>query len=634
MIKINKYLLLFLIPTILSGQNIRDSLQYSQKSFSNKLLNNSFDKQLNTYKFAGQLFHFYQTNNFFIGVKENFNSTIIKATEKNIKDEHLFSALVQYNINDVYKLGMMLNNSIYSDDRQIAINKASILNSTLFLKLSPFKYLQLTPFGGISNNNQVGEKNSGVLYGAEVNIDKFNFSDFEISSIFRYQNEDISPRKNTLRYINFDLSSGTSDDFKNTISAFFAHQRKDFYFAADKPTQDEFDINNNIQTRLETNYFLQEKIQFIPANSRFSLDAQSRISWRDIERSTRYISITNPSSSAFDSKINEFRLDFSSTASYKSEYFNLLFNFNFAERDEKHQPRKIEGLSSIIFNERELIEAQKNNTSQLANISISSQIFLSNKDYLLISLFHRKLKYDTPSEINYDDRDELLSIGRILYERSFNPFFKAFINLEASLNKIVYIFAQRSSNNNIKRILKLASGGIIKSNFITSINSAEVSANYTVFDYEELNPNFRSYSFRQIVIRDSTWINFSKGIKFFVSGYVKNSEQGNFKWSNFTSKPQRYLTEFFAEPKFIIESFGFTIGLGIRVFELTTYNIENGIDKKKASEYSSIGPISEINYLLTENLSFKTIGWYEFIVSENNVKREMANLNVKLSYRF
>jgi hypothetical protein len=634
MIKIKKYFLFFLIPSLLSGQIIKDSLQYSQKSFSNKLLNNSFDKQLNTYNFTGQLFHYYQTNNFFIGVKENFNSTIIKATEKNIKDEHLFSFLGQYNLNDVYKLGIMLNNSIYSDDRRIAINKASVLNSTVFIKLSPFKYFQLTPFGGLSNNIQVGEKNSGVLYGAEANVDKFNFSDFEISSILRYQNEDISPRKNTLRYINFDLSSGASDEFKNTISAFFAHQRKDFYFAADKPTQDEFDINNNIQTRLETNYFLQEKIQFTPTSSRFSLDAQSRISWRDIERSTRYISLTNPSSSAFDSKINEFRLDFSSTASYKADGFNLLFNFNFAEREEKHQPRKIDGLSSIIFNERELIETQKNNTSQLANLSFSSQVYLSHKDYLIISLFHRKLKYDTPSDVNYDDRDELLSIGRIFYQRSFNPFFKAFINLEASLNKIVYIFAQRSSNNNIKRIFKLASGGIIKSNLLTSINTAEVSANYTVFDYEELNPNFRSYSFRQIVFRDSTWLNISKGIKFFITGYLKHSEQGNFKWSSFTSKPQRYLTEFFAEPKLIIESSGFIIGLGIRVFELTTYNIENGIDKKKVSEYSSIGPLSEINYELTDNLIFKTIGWYEFIVSENNVKREMASLNLKLIYRF
>jgi len=81
---------------------------------------------------------------------------------------------------------------------------------------------------------------------------------------------------------------------------------------------------------------------------------------------------------------------------------------------------------------------------------------------LITSVFHRKLRYDTPSEINFDDRDELLTIARIQYERKINAIFTAFINTEASLNKTVYIFKERSSNNNINRIIKLSGGGIFK----------------------------------------------------------------------------------------------------------------------------------------------------------------------------
>ena len=106
-------------------------------------------------------------------------------------------------------------------------------------------------------------------------------------------------------------------------------------------------------------------------------------------------------------------------------------------------------------------------------------------------------------------------MGRIMFEKEFNPFFKIFLNIEGSLNKIVYIFAKRSSNNNLRRILKFSSGGMFTAGRFTSSNSAEVSANYTVFDYEELNPNFRSYSFRQFVLRDSSTYKLSRTFRFF-----------------------------------------------------------------------------------------------------------------------
>ncbi len=226
----------------------------------------------------------------------------------------------------------------------------------------------------------------------------------------------------------------------------------------------------------------------------------------------------------------------------------------------------------------------------------------------------------------------MLSIGRIQYERFFNPYFRAFINIEGSLNKIVYIFSERSSNNNIRRILKLGSGGTFSSGNLTSTNSAEVMANYTVFDYEELNPIYRSYAFRQFVVRDSTTLKISKQFKFFTTGYIKQSEQGDFKWSSFTSKPQRFINEVYLEPKFYFDNKSFVFGIGVRYFNLSTFNILNGTVKQKISEYKSIGPVSEVSIELTDSLSFRTYGWYEFIESDNNY-REMVTFNLKLNYR-
>jgi len=455
-----------------------------------------------------------------------------------------------------------------------------------------------------------------------------------MSSLLKVHNEDISPRKNTLRFINLNLKSNFEEEISNSILAYFSNQRKDFYFSADPLTAKEYDITNNIQSRLESNYFIEDRIRFIPQNSPLSFDLQGRISWRDIERMTRFVSLQSVSSTAFDSKIKESRIEFLSSAEYRTDDINVSFRFSFLERDEKHSPRKIEGLGEIIFNERENSESQKNNTSQLSTIAISSVANLSDYDKLTVSVFHRKLKYDTPSLQNFDDRDELLSIARILYEKRIVSNLTAFLNLEGSYNKIVYIFSERSSNNNVQRILKLSSGGILDLGKLRSSNTAEVSANYTVFDYEKLNPNYRSYSFRQFIFRDSTNFRFTKNIKILFVGYIKLSEQGDFKWSNFSSKPLRFLDERYIEPKLYYEFSAFSFGLGIRYFALTSFNLKNGKDKERVSDYISIGPISEISYDISDIITFKTYGGYEFITTANNSKREMANFNLKLLYKF
>lgn len=626
--------LVCLLSSSVFAQLGRDSLTFSSQTFSERLFLNTFDKRLNTYNFNTTFRNYFVGDKIFFGIRENFGSTIINSTTKNIKDEQYLWALGQYTLSEVFKLGLHFNNNIYSDDRDLGINQASVLTSSFFAKYIPLKNIEVTPYIGFSQNSQIGEKDNGFIYGTEANIDKFITGDFELSSLMKFQNEDISPRKNTFRYINFDVNNTFEENFHNTISAFYSQQRKDFYFTADSATAAEFNITNNIQSRTESSYYLQDRIKFLPTNSPLSLDVQGRVVWRGIDRNTRYISLSSVANSNYDTHIEEFRLEFASAADYVTDNLNLAFRFSYSERDEKHQPMRYDELSNSVYNERVSIEEQKNNTSQLANISILSKINLSRSDRITFSLFHRKLRYDTPSVLNFDDRDELLSIGRILYEKEFTRFFRIFFNFEGNINKIVHIFAERSSNNNVKRIAKFSTGGIFATERFTSSNSAEVSANYTVFDYEELNPNFRSYSFRQLVLRDSSSLRMQRKLRLFFTGYIKISEQGDFKWSNFTSNPVRYLSEQYAEPKLFFDEQSLSLGIGIRYFSLSTYNVQNGSDKTKVSDYTSIGPLSEISYVVGERIILKVYGWYEFIKTEDNTNREMANLSLKLSYKF
>lgn len=625
------FFILLLITVSISAQVEKDSAAFSPTLYSQKMILSQTDKQLNTYNFYNMFGYNFSFDNFFIGLRENFNSTISNTSTKNIKDEQYFSMLLSYKINQYLTTGSSIKNNLYIDDRNLSINKTMQFNGSLFLKYSPVKRIEFSPFAGLSRNDQIGEKDNGYVYGTELNIDELPIGEFGLTSHLKVLNEDISPRKNNYRLALVNLISNFDQSFANILSGYFNQQRKDFYFSADPVISELFDIRNNIQSRTETNYYIQDRLRLIQSDSPFALEINGKVSWRDIERNTRYISTRNLSSFN-DSRINELKIDLNALSEYNSDPLQFSFRVNFSERSEKHQSRKLEGINESEFLNRQQNEFQKNNTSQLVNLAFSSIYNFSRYDRIFLSLFHRKLKYDTPSSDNFDDRDELLTISKLQYEKLFNPSFKIFTSIEASMNKIVYIFSERSSNNNIQRVIKFTGGGRFSNKLISSANSAEVLANYTVFDYEEFNPNFKSYSFRQFIFRDSTKINFAAKYKFHLNVYLKLSEQGDFKWTTFSNKPQRYINEIFAEPKLSYLMNKFTIAFGTRFFLISTYSFNKGVDKTKLTDYKSVGPILELSYDSSELLEFYLNAWYEFITAEKNTKRELFNMNLKLKY--
>ena len=157
-------------------------------------------------------------------------------------------------------------------------------------------------------------------------------------------------------------------------------------------------------------------------------------------------------------------------------------------------------------------------------------------------------------------------------------------------------------------------------------------ANYTVYDFEDLNPNFNSFSFRQFVFYDSTSVHLTKRMDLNFYSYIKLSEQGDFQWSNFTGKPARFLNELYFEPRIVYNYDIFSIGLGFRYFSLLTYNYDQDINKELNSEYTSMGPSSNIRVLIFNRLNLFVRGWYEFINTEQNSKRELVNMRVRLTW--
>jgi len=632
---LKKYLLIIFvfIAYLASGQIRSDSLEYALTESAFNRLNSRFDKQLNTYSLNTLLFVQQKFENVFFTLGEQYNSTLIKSTDRSQRDEQRFSLTAGYEFTPNFNIGFGAHNNIYSNNRRIEINEASNSDITILPQYKPHPKIIITPFFGYSNNRQIGENDYGYLYGGEGLINNLDISDFIIYSEIKFKNEDVFPRSNKNRYANFLLTNNFSPDVNNVINIVYQLNRKDFYYQADSLTSKYYDITNNIQSRNETNYVLQDRLQYNEFLGIFYLDLLGKVGWRKIDRDTRYKNFENISTAIFDTRIEELKFEFESVASYNSESFSGALRFILSERDEKNIAKDISEVSDVFYEQRNDQEKRKNNNSVRASLSLSGLYKISKNDLLFFSLFQNKLKYDTPSAENFDDRDELLSIAGIRYTHLFSPFFESFLTAEGTFNHTVYVFAEKSSNNNLNRTIRLTAGGIYRGKNISSLNLFEVSANYTVYDFEDLNPNYKSFSFRQYTATDSTTIKLTKKLNLNLYGYIKLSEQGDFKWNAFTIRPTRYLKEIFAEPKLSVRYNDIMLASGVRFFSLLTFNYKK-TEKILDTEYVSSGPVAEIIVSARNNLFVKLYGWYEFIRLTGNNKKEQTNFSLQVFWNF
>jgi hypothetical protein len=630
--KLTSIIFALFFAELVIAQHVTDSLQYTISTIPANRLFSNFDKQLNTYFLNTGFDLSGAQSEFQFIVRQNFRSTLVKTNTSSIRDEQNLSMIGKYKFNSLINAGLSANSNILSDDRQLAINQATINQAVLFSEFNLVSDIIFIPYGGFSDNRQVGENDFGPIYGIEAIGKNLDYTDFAVNSSFKFENEDISPRKNLIRFFNLGVTNPFNPDVSNFINTRFTQSRKDFYFPADSITSSEFNVNNNIEGRTETVFLLQDRLNYSRLLEYFSMELAGRINLRNIDRDTRYRSLDVQNASVFDTQVDEFIIGLESSLFFNTEFANAVLRINYFERDEKHITKRFEGIDENFYEQRSELESSKNNNSNRATISLSGNMYLAKTDRLALSLFHSKLKYDTPSPNNDDDRDELLTILRLRYSKYLSPFFEAYLNVEGTVSHVVYLFASRSANNNVNRVLRLAMGGHYSGAKFSSLNNFEVSANYTVYDFEDITSNLRSISFRQFTATDSTHYRMSRNFSFILTAYVKLTDQGELDWDDFAERPKRYLQEIFADPKIGLNFNNAFFAFGFRYFSLRTFNYEEK-DRIPDTRFLSIGPLFEI-LIGSSSLYLKLNSWYEFISVNEGSDRERLNLILAMNWKF
>jgi hypothetical protein len=306
----------------------------------------------------------------------------------------------------------------------------------------------------------------------------------------------------------------------------------------------------------------------------------------------------------------------------------------YSERSETHSA-KLPGTTSpsidTLFAQSNAQEHINDNTARRTQLSGMVDVPVSTSDMIEFSGSIGILRYDTPSDQNLEDRDELLVALTLATSHRISRSLELGVVLEGTIDHLVYLLKERSANNNYNRVLRLSPRTIYRPvPWINSLNAFEVLANYTVYDFEQQLPSVKSFSYRQLGWLDSTSVDLTHRIGFEFFAYWKVYDRGQLDWSQFRERLESAATELtYAVQCRVRPAAGTFFAVGIRYFGQTRYTYAEGA-KQVDSFLNSIGPTCSISWDPGPHSRIQFQGWYEKQRQPDGGSRSLASMTMNI----
>ncbi len=629
------------LPQFSSSQSdFTDVQTFIDSNFTRSFLYTNFDNNKNNASLISRFNFYKKLNRYNIVLKNYYSSSVTKL------DVNLFRDFDNVKITGGYDIAPHINVSanylgqFFSDDKSFQL-KGSSSNlaylSAMYDNVISGSQLYSVINAGYKVESQYDELNKGPSLSGEFSIYNLNLSDFLVDGQLKMGYETIDPRKKSLFYTRIYFEKPFENNVaKNEFDGVFSRVRKDFYFPADINTIQQFGVKNNIEKRIENIFKFFNRFDYSISNS-MAVVVNLNPDYRRITKENTYIPVlVNAQPGIYDTDIHE--LSFSGDVSMNFQFKKLDYRIKayYRERDEKHLLINKERINSNFVNIIEKNEQAKNNHTSIFTLSSNLFYNFNLMNRLEFSGSASILKYDTQSEENFDDRDEL---GYIVYiAHRFNNLRNLIIinSFDINLYHTVYILSERSSNNNWNRIIRFTSKNYFEpSKNFRNIGTFSVLANYTVYDFQDLISTVKSYSFRQLNLKDSMIVKFSNHFGTDIYGEVKLYERGELNWNAFTQNPVNYFEDKIinSELNYFFNKF-ITLSAGYRWFEQKRFNYVNG-EKVFDNYVRTLGPFIKLRAEWKHSSVIELIGSYDYYrYGDGSPGSENSNIYLNASWNF
>lgn len=608
----------------LNSQSFSEPLDFENED-NNLLL--SSDKLQNIYNFNNQ---FQYTDNYKFGtfhIIQNYSGNGTPTTSiRSYQENQNLKFQYRYELYEKISVFNKTNWFLSSNTLNFGQNKLERLNFLVggLYKYSDYKWID---FGyGKERNTTIGLETVGDYYSSNFEFTNFNIQGFDINSKGYFENVSLNDgRQNNDLNLNFL----TSKDFENESSLFvslnYLNRGRDN--PEINPLISDILIRRRKQSRINTvslvNFFLSEKI-----SNQISLGLNSE----DISNSFNN-SYSEIQDTEFKREIDIFEYDIQNTTNYNSDWLNSILFLNFRKLDENYEAINFLNLTDEKFDVYRLEQNRQDKIETFFKMYLENGISLSNSDSLSFNLDYRLLRYDTPSENNNDDRDELLLNLKVEYLTRINNNLSLGLDFESRNYHYVYLKSQRSSSNNWNRIIRLSPTFVLDYNGFYYNPKFGVNANYTTYDFENTITSVNSFSFREISYFDTLQINLFDS--YFLEGrsHLKYSERGILYWDSFSEQPQRSNFEYYQNLLLIKRQENNNLGIGIRYFRRKDTRL-GSITRDNSNilnDFESIAPQILFTHIFDSGNSINFDLWYEFQTINETINQELVNFYLTLN---
>lgn len=635
------YILLFIVTAKCTSQiDVSEVQTFLDSSSTRDFFSNYFTNDRLSSNLISKFSYTLTKDKLEVFLKNYYSSNVSKLTTKLFRDYDNVVIGTGYYLKDNFKASLNYSGQLYSDEKNVK-GQGTFSNYIYASGIFQDDFKGVSYYSRINTGykieRQIEELNKGFSTNAEFKVTNLNINDYFFDGQLKLKYEDLNPRRNTIVYVKTYLDKSFTDGLaRNELDASFSRIRKEFYFPADQTTINQFGIANNIENRIEYvakgydrfDYTISERVGFYLTVEPY---------YRNIFKENLYVpNSTSVSPSVYDTRVFEFMLGGEAALTYDYKKLNTQFRMKYSERDEQHTLINEYRIPFVFVRDKQNLEASKNNHSSTVRMTGSVNYDLTLKNRFEVSAMASLLKYDTQSNLNFDDRDELNYLFYIAHRYNNLQNLNLLTSVDLNLYHTVYIFAQKSSNNNWNRVIRLQSRSIFEpSKSLRSINTFSVLANYTAYDFEDLLSSVKSYSFRQFNAKDSTQWFITENLAADIYGEIKLYERGELNWRAFTLRPvtyyedkivNGYLSWFFSRR--------FFISAGYRFFEQKRFNYLNG-DRIFDTFVRTLGPVAKFKAEFNSVSYIEVIGSYDFYrFPDESVNSSNGNIIINVMWNF
>lgn len=586
------------------------------------------DKLANTFLFTGDA---QGTVSFLNGglltIRQRYNGAVLRSSTQALRDDQALNILGSIPLYDQFRAivqGLWFSTS---DSRSIGLQSASRTGIYGGLCYTG-QQVRAEAAMGWEGNSQLGVKAGGFSVYGNADIKPLRLDEnLMLQGMLLGNHSTIDDKR-----VTSDIDSRLflfSDNEPGSIARFstetrYKRQNRDFFTPVSG--SDSLAIERRIEQRLSISADISSPLSsYLIAGLQFSMEMA------DIDRLYQQPLLNAPITS-INRQLQE--LSFSINGSIEYNTINggrHILGISLYSRDEQNAVTTLFKLDPADEEALRRQEFQRDNTAGRLRLSLQSLQPIGKKDSLFLSGSVSLLRYDTPSTLNNDDRDEQVLIAGAAWWHALQPGLSLRLDAGLQYTHLVFIKAQRSSLNNWNRIIRLSPGIDWKNSVIEAHPRFEVLANYTVYDFESLTGDVQSFSFRQASYRDSILINPGDGFQAELKLFARIFDRGLLFWQEFSESPLTHSTEQFA--KFLIftpRKNGIRMGIGARYYQLAQFSLYGTIPAQASLQQNSrtrnYGPELSFTANFASGSSISLQGWYEWQYSNGVLFRTQPNL--------